>query len=87
MQLGENKSERNLENALDETRVLNSFGWHLSFKVNAFLELLFILKNSVMKMNENSFVYLDFPLSPKHSFKALSAFICKPSYLYTCKCW
>lgn len=65
MQLGENKRERSLENVLDETQVLNSFGWHLSFKVNAFLKLLFILKNSVMKMKENSFVYLDFSTSPQ----------------------
>lgn len=64
MQLGENKRERNLENVLDKTQVLNSFGWHLSFKVNAFLKLLFILKNSVTKMKENSFVYLDFSTSP-----------------------
>lgn len=65
MQLGENKRERNLENILDKAQVLNSFGWHLSFKVNAFLKLLFILKNSVMKMKENSFVYLDFSSSPQ----------------------
>lgn len=65
MQLGKNKRERSLENVLDETQVLNSFGWHLSFKVNAFLKLLFILKNSVMKMKENSFVYLDFSTSPQ----------------------
>lgn len=64
MQLGENKRERNLENVLDKAQVLNSVGWHLSFKVNAFLKLLFILKNSVMKMKENSFVYLDFLSSP-----------------------
>lgn len=65
MQLGENKRERNLGNVLDETQVLNSFGWHLSFKVNAFLKLLFIEKNSVMKMKENNFVYLDFSTSPQ----------------------
>lgn len=64
MQLGENKRERNLENVLDETQVLNSFGWHLSFKVNALLKLLLILKKSVMKMKENSCVYLDFSTSP-----------------------
>lgn len=64
MQLGENKRERNLENVLDETQVLNSFGWHLSFKVNALLKLLLILKNSVMKMKENSCVYVDVSTSP-----------------------
>lgn len=73
MQLGENKREKNVENVLDETQVLNSFGWHLSFKVNAFLKLLFILKNSVMKMKENSFVYLDFPTSPQ---TLILSFIC-----------